>query len=155
MALSTNRFPIFFHSLYIRQAVLIPPQQNGTAERKHRHIIEHALATMAHASIPHQYWDEVFANVVYLINRLPSDHKIPYKTLFNKDPDLTTLKVLGCLCFKLTRPYNSSKLELIYVPCVFMGYALSQKGYKCLHLPSNRMYVSRHVQFEETSFHSK
>jgi hypothetical protein len=37
------------------------PQQNGAAERKHRHILELALATMSHAGIPNAYWDEVFA----------------------------------------------------------------------------------------------
>lgn len=35
-------------------------QQNGVSERKHRHIIELALATMSHASIPQIYWDEIF-----------------------------------------------------------------------------------------------
>jgi hypothetical protein len=33
-----------------------------------------------------------------------------------------------------------------------MGYVVSQKGYKCLHVPSNRVYVSRHVQFKKTIF---
>ncbi|KAJ3691742.1 hypothetical protein LUZ61_020906 [Rhynchospora tenuis] len=128
------------------------PQQNGKAERKHRNIVELALAIMSQSSIPTLYWDEIFSNVVYLINRLPSNMDIPYKKLFHKDPDFTFLKVLGCLCFPLTRPYNAHKLEQRSLPCVFIGYAKSQKGYRCLHLPTNRIYISRNVLFDEHTF---
>lgn len=33
-----------------------------------------------------------------------------------------------------------------------IGYALSQKGYRCLHLPTNKIDVSRHVIFDEGVF---
>jgi hypothetical protein len=47
-------------------------QQNGAAERKHRHIIEVGLALLAHASIPLKYWEDAFVTATYLINRTPS-----------------------------------------------------------------------------------
>jgi histone deacetylase 1/2 len=47
-------------------------QQNGPAERKHRHIVEVGLSLLAYASMPLKYWDEAFLTAVYLINRLPS-----------------------------------------------------------------------------------
>lgn len=47
------------------------PKQNGTVERKHRHIVELALTIMSHASIPLQFWDDIFQSVVFLVNRLP------------------------------------------------------------------------------------
>jgi histone deacetylase 1/2 len=47
-------------------------QQNGSAERKHRHIVEVGLTLLAHASMPLQFWDEAFITVVFMINRLPS-----------------------------------------------------------------------------------
>lgn len=129
------------------------PQQNGLAERKHRHIIELSLAIMSQAFIPHKYWDEIFSSVVYLINRLPSStSSIPCTTLFNKTPDYSFLRVLGCLCFPYTRPYNDHKLQPRALPCVFLGYALSQKGYKCLHIPTNRIFFSRNVIFDEQTF---
>jgi Reverse transcriptase (RNA-dependent DNA polymerase)/gag-polypeptide of LTR copia-type/Integrase core domain/GAG-pre-integrase domain len=144
----TTQFPQILH----QTSCPYTPQQNGTAERKHRHIVELSIATMNHASIPKAYWDEVFASVVYVINRLPSQGSVPFTTLFNKHPDYTSLRVVGSLCYPLTRPYNSSKLDVRALPCVFLGYALSQKGYKCLHLPTNKLYISRNVQFDETSF---
>lgn len=128
------------------------PQQNGVSERKHRHLIELALASMSHTSIPPKFWDEIFSSTFYLINCLPSTSNIPYTTLFNKAPDYSILRVLDCLCFPYTRDYNSHKLQLRALPCIFLGYALAQKGYRCLHLDTNKIYVSRNVQFDETKF---
>ncbi|KAJ1686058.1 hypothetical protein LUZ63_017448 [Rhynchospora breviuscula] len=129
------------------------PQQNGVSERKHRHIIELALSIMSYASLPTNFWDEIFSSVAYLINRLPNSNKlIPYTVLFNKQPDYSLLRILGCTCFPYTRPYNAHKLEFRSQPCVFVGYSTTQKGYRCLHLASNKIYVSRHVQFDEASF---
>jgi Reverse transcriptase (RNA-dependent DNA polymerase) len=128
------------------------PQQNGLAETKHRHIVELSLATIAHASIPLKYWDEIFSSIVYLINRLPSQNNIPYKVLFNKEPNYHFLKVLGCLCFPLTRPYNNNKLEFRSKLYIFIGHGIHQKGYRCLHLDTNRIFISRNVQFNESNF---
>jgi histone deacetylase 1/2 len=35
---------------------------------------------------------------------------------------------------------------------VFLGYSSLHKGYKCLHIPTNRVYISRDVVFDETVF---
>jgi hypothetical protein len=107
---------------------------------------------MSHASIPSKFWDEIFSSTLYLINRLPSNNKIPYTTLFNKTPNYSVLKILGCLCFPYTRDYNQHKLQLRALPCIFLGYAIAQKGYRCLHLPTNKIYISRNVQFDEQNF---
>jgi hypothetical protein len=64
----------FFKKIGIANHVLCPHahQQNGSAERKHRHIVEIGLALLAKASIPLKFWDEAFATTVKLINVLPS-----------------------------------------------------------------------------------
>jgi hypothetical protein len=62
------------------------PEQNGLAERKHRHLVELSLATMCHASIPLSYWDWIFSNVNFVINRLSCTHTSPispFERLFN------------------------------------------------------------------------
>ena len=35
---------------------------------------------------------------------------------------------------------------------MFLGYSPLHKGYKCLHVPSNRVYISRDVVFDELVF---
>jgi hypothetical protein len=78
------------------------PQQNGVAERKHRHIMELSLAIISHSSIPLDYWDHVFQSVMFIINRLPPTtipHISPYTLLFNKNPDYTFFRTIECLCY--------------------------------------------------------
>lgn len=45
-------------------------QQNGSAERKHRHIVEVGLALLAHVSMLLKFWYEAFVATAYLINRI-------------------------------------------------------------------------------------
>ena len=35
---------------------------------------------------------------------------------------------------------------------MFLGYSSLHKGYKCFHIPSNRVYISRDVVFDEIVF---
>uniref|UniRef100_A0A803Q9W1 Integrase catalytic domain-containing protein n=1 Tax=Cannabis sativa TaxID=3483 RepID=A0A803Q9W1_CANSA len=129
-------------------------QQNGLAERKHRHIVENGLALLAQASLPLKFWDEAFRTAVYLHNRLPTpllQLKSPLETLFHTKPDYTSFKTFGCKCYPNIRPYNKHKLEFRSSPCTFMGYSLNHKGYKCLD-SNGRLYISRDVIFDEFSF---
>ncbi|KAJ4755031.1 hypothetical protein LUZ62_089436 [Rhynchospora pubera] len=145
----TRLYPQVVHQLTCPHT----PEQNGVVERKNRHILELALAVIDHACIPLELWDEIFASIVFLINRLPPSHSStatsPFEILFHTPPNYLELRVLGSRCFPLTRPYNKHKLQPHSVPCVFLGYALSQKGYRCYHPATRRMYVSRHVIFHE------
>jgi histone deacetylase 1/2 len=127
--------------------------QNGTVERRHRHIVELGLAMLDHSKLPLKFWDHAFLTATYLINRLPSssiDFRTPY-ALLHKNPDYHFLKVFGCSCFPLMRPYNKNKLQPRSEKCVFLGYSSNHKGCKCLS-KSGRIYVSKDVLFNEDSF---
>ena len=107
------------------------PEQNGLAERKHRHLTEFALTLMAQSSLPLTFWDHAISTATYLINRLPTPlltNKSPYELLYSKLPDYLFLKTLGCVCFPFTRPYNKHKFDFKSVPCVFLGYDNKYKG---------------------------
>jgi histone deacetylase 1/2 len=117
--------------------------------------VETGLTLLAHASVPFRYWSDAFFTACFLINRMPTrvlNMKTPVEQLFNESPDYTFLKVFGCACWPHTRPYNKRKLEFRSKKCVFLGYSSQHKGYKCLHIPSNRMYISRDVVFDENVF---
>jgi histone deacetylase 1/2 len=147
----------FFHGLGISHRVSCPHthQQNGTTERKHRHIVETGLTLLAHASIPLCYWNDSFSTAYFLINRLPSrtiDMQTPLQHLLHETPDYTLFKVFGCACWPHIRQYNNHKLDFRSKKCVFLGYSSLNKGYKCLHVPSNGVYISRDVIFDELVF---
>ncbi|KAM1318769.1 hypothetical protein ACFX2H_003862 [Malus domestica] len=76
----------------------------------------------------------------------------PYKLLIGKPPTFTHLKVFGCACYPLLKPYNSSKLQPKTTTCTFLGYVDNYKGFLYLDGITNKVYISRHVLFDETQF---
>ncbi|KAF7802908.1 Retrovirus-related Pol polyprotein from transposon TNT 1-94 [Senna tora] len=142
------------HGIIHRVSCPYAHQQNGSVERKHRHITELGLAMLAYTSLPLSFWEDAFASAAYLINRLPSKSssgQSPFSTLFHQVPDYHFLRVFGCAYYPLLRPFNKHKLEYRTQRCTFIGYSLSHKGYKCL-APCGRVYISRDVKFDESFF---
>jgi hypothetical protein len=85
-------------------------QQNGRAERKHRHILDSVRAMLISASCPERAWGEV----VHVINRLFSfviGNVSPFERLYLTAPDYNSLKVFCCACFVLLQPDEYTKLE--------------------------------------------
>ena len=144
------------HGIVHRKSCPYTSQQNGLAERKLRHILETGLTLLAHSHLSNRYWVDAFLTAVYIINRLPTpilDHMSPFLKLYNKEPDYNNLRVFGCLCYPLLRPQGLHKLEYRSKPCIFIGY--SYAGYRCLDPITNKVYLSRHVIFYESSFLTK
>lgn len=134
------------------------PEQNGVAERRHRHIVETGLALLHFDNLPLSFWTHAFQTAVYLINRLPTpllDSQSPYQLLYRKSPTYSKLKPFGCLCYPWLRPYAKSKLHPRSQKCIFLGYSTSRSAYKCYDPISHRLYHSRHVEFVETIFPHK
>lgn len=129
------------------------PQQNSCVERKHRHIVETTGTLLTVSKVPHGYWDHAFSTAVFLINRLPTASQLSsWERLFHRSLTYGTLKVFGCSCFPWLQSYSSSKLDPKSKHCVFLGYSLNHKGYKCLDPTTNKIYISRNIIFDEGSF---
>lgn len=131
------------------------PQQNGVVERKHRHLLETARALAFQSNLPSKYWGECVLCATYLINRMPLSSLqwlSPYEKLHSQSPTLTHLKSFGCLCFISTSKIHRSKFAPRAHPGVFIGYPLSQKGYKVLDLSTQKIIVTRDIIFHEDHF---
>ncbi|KAJ9566234.1 hypothetical protein OSB04_002200 [Centaurea solstitialis] len=131
------------------------PEQNGIAERRHRHVVETGLALLHFSGLPLHFWSHAFQTAVHLINRLPTtilDSKSPFEVIHGQPPNYSTLKSFGCLCYPWLKPYSTSKLQPKSTPCTFLGYSLSKSAYKCYDPKSRRLFHSRHVQFVEHVF---
>jgi len=75
------------HTLGIHHRLICPHthEQNGTIERKNRHITEMGLTLLAAATLPIKFWGEAFTSAMHIINALPSSvlsNKSPYEMLF-------------------------------------------------------------------------
>ncbi|OMO78631.1 Integrase, catalytic core [Corchorus capsularis] len=152
-----GRFVQFLQNNGIKLQYACPktPEQNGLVECKHRNIVELGLTLLFHSHTPKWYWVEAFGTAIWLINRQPSrvlDWKSPFELLYNKSPDYSCLRVFGSKCFPFLRSHSKNKLEPRSLPCIFLGYSELHKGYRCLHPPSGRVYISRHVTFDEKVF---
>jgi histone deacetylase 1/2 len=149
-----QRINSFFQRIGIAHHVSCPHahQQNGSAERKDRHIVEVGLSLLAHASMPLKFWDEAFITATYLINHIPSkviQGQTPFELLLKQKPDYLMLRTFGCACWPNLRPYNNRKLQFRSKQCVFIGYSNLHKGFKCLDITEGRVYISRDVVFDE------
>jgi transposase InsO family protein len=124
---TSNAFKNFLETHGILHRLTCPHtfEQNGIAERKHRHIIETGLSLLAQSSLNSKHWVDAFFTTVYLINRMPTvvlDHQSPYFKLFNRHPDYPVLSKLLGVCFPLFRSYNSHKLAFHSKKYIFLGY---------------------------------
>lgn len=131
------------------------PQQNGVAERKHRHITEIGNTMAFQACMPKSFWYDSFLTATFIINRTPSKllaYKTPFEVLFHKKPDLSVLKVFGCTCYPFLGPYKKDKLSPKSSKYTFISYSPMHKGYKCHDNTTKKIFTTRHVVFEETSF---
>ncbi|KAI0496462.1 hypothetical protein KFK09_022779 [Dendrobium nobile] len=67
------------------------PEQNGLAERKHRHLLEMTRALLHTAHLPQIFWAEALLTSTYLINILPTKAcrlQIPFQQLHGSFEDL-------------------------------------------------------------------
>ncbi|KAL4360831.1 hypothetical protein GQ457_04G009560 [Hibiscus cannabinus] len=142
------------HGVIHQSSCIHTPQQNGVAERKHRHLLEVARALRFHSKLPLKFWGECIRTACYLINRLPTSilsWKSPYEVFYNKTPNLSHLRVFGCLAYA-TKLNNRDKFSRRAIPSVFIGYSTTQKGYCLFNLETKQFFVSRDVSFHETIF---
>ncbi|GKV26674.1 hypothetical protein SLEP1_g35932 [Rubroshorea leprosula] len=149
---------------FLKQQCTLPQQscpytseQNGQAEHKHRHILDSVRALLISSSCPERFWCEAALTIAYLINRIPSsvlNNQSPYEHLHGILPAYNLLKVFGCACFVLLPPHEHNKLEPTARLCCFLGFEITQKGYRCWDPVSQKLQVSRCVVFSEHTMFS-
>ena len=89
---------------------------------------------MAEKSMPKHFWSEVVHTAVYIMNRTPraAVHGMTPEERFTcKKPDVSHLKVFGCIAYVHVPDELRKKLDPKAEKCIFIGYSLEQKGYRC------------------------
>ena len=143
------------HGIHHKASCPYAPPQNGILEHNYRHVVEVGLTMVTHVGMSFSYWSYAFHTTTYIINHLPITvfgHMSPYEPLYQRLPSYSSLRVFGCACFPLLRPYNDHKWQPRSVECVFLGYSSQHKGYLCLAPLIGHVYISRHVVFNEYVF---
>lgn len=131
------------------------PQQNGSAERKHQHLLNVARALRFQSHLPIHFGGDCVLTATHLINILPTpvlNYRSPYEVLLQKQPDYSTLRNFGCLCYISNLYDPQDKFGPKSIKCVFLGYPFNKKGYRVMCLQTRKCYVSRDVNFVEDHY---
>jgi transposase InsO family protein len=140
------------HGIQRKYSCSYSPQQNGVAERKNRHIAEITHAMLNEKNLPNYFWAEAVAIVVYIMNQTPTSvvHGMtPEEKFTSKKPNVSHLKVFGCITYVHVPDEKRSKLDPKADKSIFIGYSLKQKGYRCFNPSTRKLQVSRDVVFDE------
>ena len=122
----SNEFITFCEEQGIRRELIAPytPEQNGVTERKNRTVVEMARSMLKARGVPNNFWCEVVATIVYILNVSPTKavmNMTPFEAWRGKKPSVSHLRVFGCTTYALVD--LRSKLDDKSVKCVFIGYA--------------------------------
>ena len=129
--------------------------QNGRVERKHHHVTETGLALLFHSHVPPRHWVNAFNTATYIINRLPMPvlgGLSPFEVLSGKPPNYVNFYPFGCRVYPCLRDYAPHKFSPRSLPCIFLGYSSSPKGFCCFNTTTSRTYITRHGRFDENFF---
>jgi hypothetical protein len=66
-----------------------------------------------------------------------------------KKRDVSHFKVFGCIAYVHVPNEKRSKLDPKADKCIFIGYSLEQKGYRCFNPSIWKLQVCRDVVFDE------
>jgi len=128
------------HGALPQQSCFYTLEQNGVAERNHRHILETARTLLTPACMPLNFWAEAVLTSTYLINRRPSNvlnGQTPYELLYLQQPSYEHLRIFGCTCFCVASPRLAK--------CAFLGFSQEHRGYRCYEPATGKLHKSRHA----------
>lgn len=98
-------------------------------------------------------WWEAFYTASFLINRMSTfvlNNHSPYQKLHHKLLNYDFLRIFGCACYPLLRPYNQYKLDFHSKKCLFIGYSLY-----CYSFTFNKSYFNYSELFPSSSSSSE
>jgi hypothetical protein len=73
----------------------------------------------------------------------------PEEKFTSKKPDVSHLIIFGCIAYVHVPDEKRSKLDPKVEKCIFIGYSLEQKGYRCFNPSTQKLHVSINVVFNE------
>ena len=77
--------------------------------------------------LPDFYWAEAVATAVYIMNRTPTaaiHGMTPEERYTGRKPDISHLKIFGCIAYVHVPNELRSKLDSKAEKCIFIGYSL-------------------------------
>ena len=127
------------------------PQQNGVAERANRTLAERITAMLEESGLSKRYWAECLAAFVHVLNCCPTSvtDVTPYESWNKKKPDISHLRVWGCVAYVHIQRDKRSSLGSHMEKCIFLGYPEGYKGWKFYNPVTKKVIISERADFDE------
>lgn len=127
------------------------PEQNGSAERLNRTLMERVRAMLLDSGLSKGLWAEALVTANYVRNRssVSAHSKTPWEHMFGSKPDVSHLRVFGCAAYVHVPKQFRSKLDAVSSKGVFVGYEAHSKAYRVYMPEHDKVVVSVHVVCDE------
>ncbi|KAG7551914.1 Zinc finger CCHC-type superfamily [Arabidopsis thaliana x Arabidopsis arenosa] len=150
----SQEFQDFCNSTGIKRHLTAPysPQQNGVVERRNRTLMGMTRSIMKHMNVPNYLWGEAVRHATYLINRVATRtlvNQTPYEVFKSKKPNISHLRIFGCIGFAKTETAHLKKLDDRSRMLVHLGTEPGSKAYRLLDPSRKKIIISRDVVFDE------
>jgi hypothetical protein len=103
-------------------------------------------------------WEEATMTTIYVQNRLPHSAlglKTPEEMFTGKNPEVSHLKIFGCLVFIHIPREKRNKMDPSGKKGIFVGYCEVSKAFK-IYIPGQQhIEISRDVTFDEDAMLKK
>ena len=152
----SNDFDDFLKKSGIQRRLTVPynPEQNGTAERKNRTLMEMARCLLIQSGLPPSFWAEAVSTANFIRNRCPTkslDGQTPYEVWNGRAPNVGFFKEFGSHVIILDRTPGKWKIEERGKKGIFLGYDDKSKGFR-IWIPEEKIVqVTRDVAFLKNS----
>lgn len=145
-----KNFEAFFSQKGILHQLTTPytPEQNGSAERMNRTVVEKAKCLMFDAKLDKRFWAEAINHAIYLRNRIPAagmGNKTPIEIWTGRKPDVNNLCVFGSKAMVHVPKEKRLKLDRKSKQMIFVGFSDHTKGYRLYDPANNIVILSRDV----------
>jgi hypothetical protein len=131
------------------------PQQNGVAERKNQTIMNMERTLIKEKCLSNNFWAEVVACSVYLLNRSPTTSlqmKFPQEAWSGTKLNVAHLRTFGFIAYAHIPSELRKKLDDRSEKCIFTGYSETSKAYRLYNPITKKLILSRDIQFLENQF---
>ena len=131
------------------------PQQNGDVERANRTVSDQVTSMLNEANLPVQFWFHAYVALLHVLNRTPTaplPGKTPHEAWHTKKPDVSHLRVWGCLAYVHIQKDKRKSFGPHMEKCIFVGYPAGYKGWQFYNPVTKKFIISERAEFDERYF---
>ncbi|MBW0482653.1 hypothetical protein O181_022368 [Austropuccinia psidii MF-1] len=127
--------------------------QNGNIEQTNRMLAELGWSILIQAKLPTSFWTYAFRQAAWVFNRVlhAGQERTPYELVINRKPDLTMLRVFGCISI-LHNMVQRKDLTPKAKKMIHLGVAQDSQGWVFWDPQSGQWCRSSLVVFDEEDF---